>query len=250
MSWTIEHHPRVASTQAIAVARLAEGVGGRLAVVADRQDAGRGRQGRSWLSEEGGLYLSCVLRPGTAARDAGCWSLLAGLAVADAMADWSGGHIECWLKWPNDIFVGDRKIAGVLCEAGVAGDRIDSLIVGLGLNVRRPLGGWPAELVGRAVAADELWPGPPLTQLLDEVLQALDLWCETYTRDGPEAVLRAAHRAMLPLFGRTVRVEAADGTVRAAAAAGLDVDGALLVVYADGTRARVVAGDVHLHPGS
>ncbi|MEM1211677.1 MAG: biotin--[acetyl-CoA-carboxylase] ligase [Planctomycetota bacterium] len=136
-----------ASTQAVA-RELAES--GRTGVVlADAQSAGRGRLGRAWASPAGsGVWLSMVLNDGGDAGEA--LSLAVGVVVASVVEQWAGdGAAE--MRWPNDVLVGGRKLAGVLIER-VAG----KVVVGVGLNVHRPAGGWPGEIEGVAAALDEL----------------------------------------------------------------------------------------------
>jgi BirA family transcriptional regulator, biotin operon repressor / biotin---[acetyl-CoA-carboxylase] ligase len=123
-----------ASTNDDAKAAAHHGIASGAAFVADAQTGGRGRLGRAWHSPPGkNLYASFVLRPDFATSAVGFVTLAAGLAVADAIAPLVLAQV--WLKWPNDVLVSDRKIAGVLCEASVSAERT-FIVVGIGLNVR------------------------------------------------------------------------------------------------------------------
>ncbi|MEM6550991.1 MAG: biotin--[acetyl-CoA-carboxylase] ligase [Planctomycetota bacterium] len=136
-----------ASTQAVA-RELAE-AGSAGVVLADAQSAGRGRLGRSWASPAGaGVLMSMVLEDGGVAGEA--LSLAVGVAVARVVERWAGAGLA-EMRWPNDVLVGEKKVAGVLIER-VAG----RVVVGVGLNVHRPDEGWPREVEGVAVALDEL----------------------------------------------------------------------------------------------
>jgi BirA family transcriptional regulator, biotin operon repressor / biotin---[acetyl-CoA-carboxylase] ligase len=123
------------STNDDAKAAAHGGIASGSAFVADAQTAGRGRLGRTWHSPAGeNLYVSFVLRPDLPAAIVPNVTLAAGLAIADAIAPLITLPVQ--LKWPNDVFVSDRKIAGVLCEAAVAEGRTSFVVVGIGLNVR------------------------------------------------------------------------------------------------------------------
>ncbi len=116
------------------------------AVVAVRQTAGRGTRGRLWSAERGGLWLSLVARPGrTEAPEA--LSLRIGLALAQLLEGLVPGLPTVGVKWPNDLMIGERKLAGVLSEARWAGTSLQWVVVGIGLNVSNPL---PRELAGQA----------------------------------------------------------------------------------------------------
>ena len=121
-------------------------------VVAEEQTAGRGRDGRTWRSPAGGVWLGMLLRPGHA--ELGALSIRAGLIVADAV-DELLGRAAARLKWPNDVLLEDRKVAGVLCEARWQGDAAEWLALGVGVNVCNAI---PAELTADAAALCEFLP--------------------------------------------------------------------------------------------
>jgi len=107
------------------------------AVLAGRQTSGRGRRGRSWESPEGGLWFSLLLRPAIEPRLAGCISVSIALSSAQALRE--RYRLPVLVKWPNDLILEGRKLGGILIELATRGERIDWLIVGLGLNVNNPL---------------------------------------------------------------------------------------------------------------
>lgn len=208
-------------------------------VVADRQTAGRGRAGRPWQSaERAGLWTSLVLRPRSGTQGA-LLPLLTGLALARAVeSDPSGTHLRVGLKWPNDVWIDGRKVAGILCEA--AGPAV---VVGLGVNLRTPAGGFDPGIGGTAgsleAASGRPWSAPRLMAGLVRELRTL-VDPPRLRFDGP--VARAWSERDI-LKGRPVRV----GTVRGRAR-GVGPDGALVVETADGTEAAVRAGHVEWAP--
>ncbi len=220
--WTrVEVLERTASTNTVAVEAARSGEPEGLVVVAEAQDAGRGRLGRSWASPpRAGLTLSVLLRPQVHDRQEWGWlPLLAGLSVVRALGTQAG--LVGRLKWPNDVLVAHRKIAGVLAE--VAGDAV---VVGMGLNVTTTAAEFPADAAGTSVA---LAGGTTtdrsvlLRALLREMAAAYDAW----HLDG--AALRTAYRDNCATLGREIRLELPGGTVREGRAEAVDDLGRLVV---------------------
>jgi BirA family biotin operon repressor/biotin-[acetyl-CoA-carboxylase] ligase len=208
-------------------------------VIAEEQTAGRGRQGRSWVTPRGrGLTLSVLIRPSEpesrAARLAPLASALAVCEAAEALAP-----IECRIKWPNDVLVGDRKLAGILVEAR-PGD--GWVVVGIGLNVDTPEGELPPDLVGRATSL-RIESGRSLAR--DEVLDALlERLAGRLGQSEGEALL-ADYRARDALAGKAITWTAA-GTAFSGEARGIDDRGRLVVVDNGGEQQVLGAGEVHL----
>lgn len=244
----LEVHARIGSTNDRALELAAEGRGSFTVVLAQEQTSGRGRRGASWHSPAGsGLWMSAVLPgPGPASH----LPLLVGLAVAEAVeraAGWAGssapaaadpgasGAARLGIKWPNDLFVGSRKVGGILCES-VA----DTVVAGIGLNVRSPAGGFPDGLDGLATTLeDEGVKSLSFSVLAGDIVRSLKERCERPTA-ALSAEALAGLRARDVLVGRAVRTEErGPGT-----AVGLDPDGALVLERADGSRVRVASGSV------
>ncbi len=177
----------VESTNDVAKAEALRGAAEGLVVVADRQTRGRGRRGRVWSSPPGGgLYLSVLLRPDWPAVEAPWLGVLAGLAAwrtARAL-----GADTAVVKWPNDVLAGGRKLAGVLVEPRIAGGRIEFAVVGVGLNVGPPAGGWSEELRDSAISLQELGGCADRVRARAEFCRALE---ELYaaTRQGRASAL-------------------------------------------------------------
>jgi BirA family biotin operon repressor/biotin-[acetyl-CoA-carboxylase] ligase len=243
------HLAEIESTNALASSMAADGEAEGLVVLADSQTAGRGRQGRSWISPSGcGLFVSFLRRPTLPARDAWLWTALAGTALHAAVADL---REEVWLKWPNDLFVGERKLGGILCELQTGPGRdIESVVVGLGLNLFDPPGGWPGKL---ATSAGSVWPNaaPEASpQRRDALLLRLATQFLLLEVDlagaGRDALLLRYRNAMAPMLGRQVVVTIGGQTIEVRVE-GISDKGALEVVDGKGQRRSLLAGDVHLH---
>ncbi len=234
-----EHHASVSSTNDRAAAWLREGGPHGLVVSAETQTAGRGRNGRVWSSPPGhNLYVSIGLRVASARRDLSAVGLAAGLGLYEGLAARLGdGRPRLGLKWPNDVLIGDRKLAGVLCESrwGAAVE----LVVGFGLNVRRD--GIDPALVDVATALDEVDVRPGRVALLAGLLAAVESRLDAFLMVGFEPMRAPYERANVQL-GTRVRVTS--GTeVFEGLALGVDEGGALRVRTGDGERV-VRAADV------
>lgn len=211
--------------------------------VAESQTAGRGRQGRSWASPRGeNLLFSVLFRLHAPANNLPLVALAAGLAVRDAVAR-AAPTASVLVKWPNDVLVSGRKIAGVLAESvsGSSGPAV--VVVGIGINVHTRV--FPAKLAERATSVWlELGPdaGPPdRAAILVDVLVGLARDVPLVAAHGP-GFIHARLAAADALRGREVRTD--DGLV--GTAEGLDSDGRLLVRERDGELHRLAAGEVHL----
>lgn len=213
--------------------------------VADAQRRGRGRQGRVWTSPRGeNLMFSVLLRVSCPPQRVPPLALVAGLAVRDAVARAIGDDAAAKVKWPNDVLVRGKKIAGVLVESSLVGSRVDHVVVGIGINVHTR--DMPAELAGVATSValerSSAAPPPERAEILADVLERLDHDVEHVAHKG----LGLVHARLTKhdaLLGAEVTV---DGWDAPGTAAGVDVDGRLLVRRADGTVAHVASGEVRV----
>jgi BirA family biotin operon repressor/biotin-[acetyl-CoA-carboxylase] ligase len=210
--------------------------------VAEEQTAGRGRHGRPWLSARGeNLLVSVLVRVACPPSRLPPVALVAGLAVRDAVAR-AVPLAAVRLKWPNDVLVGDKKVAGVLVEAITVGSRVEAIVVGFGINVLAR--SFPPELADRATSVAQVArDGPDRAVILADVLSTFDRAPHLVVARGL-GLVRARLEAADALRGRRVRNESGDEGV----AGGIDDDGRLLVARDDGTRTRWSAGEVHLTP--
>lgn len=205
-------------------------------VLADQQTRGRGAHGREWVSPPGSdLYFSIVARPAVEPSSTALVTLATGLGVRDTVAVWLPERPVA-VKWPNDIWIGRRKCAGILVESRMLGSKIEAVIIGVGLNVNRTR--WPAELQGIATSLRaERKAEAPLDrgEVLATLLGNIESWVERLVKDGAPALVNAL-RPHLSLVGEPVRWEEGRGVFE-----GIDERGA--------ARIRTDAGIVVLHAG-
>ena len=227
------------SDDARAAARGASPVATGAAFVAETQTAGRGRMGHAWHSPPGeNLYVSFVLRPGLAASDLPPLALAAGLAVVDALAP-RVARERLGIKWPNDVWIGDRKVAGGLVEALLAGSRVDAVVVGVGVNVRTTR--FPPDLEARATSlALEGASDLDRAALLAALARALADRVDRFVAEGVAALARKV-APLDVLRGRSVTLDGARGV-----ADGIDERGRLRVRGDDGVARTYAAGEVTL----
>jgi BirA family biotin operon repressor/biotin-[acetyl-CoA-carboxylase] ligase len=223
---------------------VAESTAGRapagLVAVADEQRAGRGRLGRSWIAPPGASLLASVLLGDALPPERRHLVVVAAaLGAIDAVAELCGFRPR--LKWPNDLVVDDRKLAGLLAEA-TAG----AAVVGMGLNVDWPE--FPAEIAATATACNREGRAAPRAELLIAWLRGFDTRLDRLVADGP-ARLAEEHRANSATVGRRVRVERAHDVLEGDAVALTELGH--LVVRRGGEDHTVSAGDVvHLRPSA
>jgi BirA family biotin operon repressor/biotin-[acetyl-CoA-carboxylase] ligase len=201
-------------------------------LVALTQDAGRGRQGREWVSESGNFFGSTlvVLEPGN--PSAASLSLAAGLALIEAV-DVATPGLPLMLKWPNDLLLGTAKLGGILLERN--GDRV---VAGFGLNL-----GKAPKIEGRDVAAlNGVMLPPAFAPLLaGSFARLLDLWRTSEPEAFAKAWLARAHPV-----GTRLTIHTAPGEVSTGSFSGIELDGALQLRREDGTIKVIRAGDVEL----
>jgi BirA family biotin operon repressor/biotin-[acetyl-CoA-carboxylase] ligase len=222
-------------------------------LVADHQTAGRGRLGRTWEAPPGSsLLVSVLVRVALEPRQAHLVATAAACAAAEACERVAG--VVPALKWPNDlIIVDDRdavvgKVAGILAESIVEGERLDAVVVGIGINVNWPET-LPPELESIAIALNHV-VGRDVDRedLLIAFLERLAVWLDPVETAEGRAALLARYREACHTIGARVRVELTGETFEGTAVE-IDDDGYLVVEDADGRRREVVAGDVvHVRP--
>ena len=238
--WRLRVYEVLPSTSDLCRSLAEAGEPAGLAVLAGRQTRGRGSRGREWESPEGNFYFSVLLRPRELARDAAQWSLLAGVALAEALAGYLPDPSALRLKWPNDALLNGKKLAGILVDSGAdSAGMIDWLIVGVGVNLAVA-----PEVPGRAVAClADVAPPPPPSRFADVLLARLRHWQQVRTNDG-FAPIRAAWLAHAPAPGSAVTLRLGDKML-GGGFAGLGDDGSLLL-EADGRVRAFAAGEVLL----
>jgi BirA family biotin operon repressor/biotin-[acetyl-CoA-carboxylase] ligase len=205
-------------------------------LVADRQTAGRGRQGRQWFDSTGNFMGSTVVRPGPHDPPATTLALMAGLAVYEAVAPLLPDPAVLSLKWPNDLLVGRAKLAGILLER-----EGETVIVGIGVN----LAAAPRIEERETVALSALGPAPTRDDFAAALARAFDRELERWRSNGAEPLLRR-WQAVAHSQGTTLSVHEPGGATVKGVYCGLSSDGSLLLRLEDGTTRPIHAGDVSL----
>ncbi|MGE4058965.1 MAG: biotin--[acetyl-CoA-carboxylase] ligase [Sphingomonadales bacterium] len=221
--------------------RRAASASDRTVYWAKRQTAGRGRRGRSWMSEPGNLFVSLLLKPGCPLAQAAQLSFVTALAVSDLLAK-AGAGDRAALKWPNDVLVDGAKICGILLEATSTGARAEAVVVGIGLNLVSHPDGTPYPATDFRHAG---LPGIDIDQALTWLLAAFELRYAAWL-DGGFGAVRADWLVRAWRLGQEIQMRL-DGETVTGRFAELDETGALVVETAKGERRHITAGDVYFH---
>lgn len=254
----LRYFSEVSSTNDVAADLAAAGAADGTTVLADAQRAGRGRLGRTWFSPPGaGLYVSCIFRPpspsltsvpglgpdGASAADATAihtrLTLATGVALADAVRAATALPVD--IKWPNDLVVDRRKLAGILCEGSAVGSTVEYVIVGFGINLRSTA--YPREIANRATSLEaEL--GRPVDRglVLTHALTSLRDWWMRLRAGRFDDILRRWRELSPSSRGARVEWTGPSGTIRGVTD-GIDANGALRVLTGDRTF-QIVSGNI------
>jgi BirA family biotin operon repressor/biotin-[acetyl-CoA-carboxylase] ligase len=232
------------STNTIANQLAVSGAPEGAIVVADQQTRGRGRLGRSWHSPEGvGLYCSILLRPRIHPRLAPGISLVAAVALADTISSYD--KIEVKIKWPNDVLISRRKTAGILTELSAEIDRVNFIVVGIGVNINHRLSDFPDDLKPTATSVRiGLRKRVNRVEFLQRLLENFEKEYLSFKKSGLEKSIRKIrnysslinHEIQLKIGRKAITGKALD----------IDMDGRLVVRTAEGTKA-FSAGEVTTH---
>jgi BirA family biotin operon repressor/biotin-[acetyl-CoA-carboxylase] ligase len=229
------------STNAELLKMAEEGAPDWTVVVAGHQGAGRGRLGRTWVSSPGSsLLVSVLVRPTLPPAESPIITLAAGASMAEALRAACGVEARC--KWPNDVVVGERKLAGILVEARVESDRLVHAIIGAGVNVRQSAGDFAPAIRSAATSVAMEGGRQDLAALLREFLVRLRRSCEP-AADGLSAFVLEAYRGLSATLGRKVEAWTTSGATVRGRAAGLGPSGELLVETDAGIQ-RVAFGEI------
>lgn len=244
LRFRLERHASLPSTNDRARAAAEQGEPEGLWILAEEQTAGRGRLGRSWRSPRGNFHGSLLLRPDRPLAECASLSLVAALAVAEAVEALTAGRVRPRVKWPNDVLVGRAKLAGILPEAIAAADgRCTALILGIGANLAHH----PEDLDRPATSLAALGePAPRIETFLEVLCGPLEA-CYARWREGGFAALREAWLARAVGLGEPVRL-AVGGVVHEGRLADLGRDGSILLESPMGCLERFGTGELFLDP--
>jgi len=207
-------------------------------VLAESQTKGRGRLGRSWFSpKHKGIYLSLILRPKISPSASPVLTLLAAESICEAVKKITG--LDAQIKWPNDIFIHNKKIAGILTEMNAEVDKVNFVVIGIGLNVNND----KKSLIAQATSLKEQ-TGQPINRviLLQELLRKIENNYSLLEDRGAQVIIDKWRSFSLTL-GRRVKIYCQDKHIEGAAV-DIDQDGALLIRKDSGLTQKVFSGDV------
>lgn len=227
------------STNLECVRSAEAGHAGNLWVVSERQTAGKGRRGRTWISESGNLFTSLLYRIDCDLATASQLSFVTALAVRDAMADILQSVDQVTCKWPNDVLVGGRKISGILLEtAGQGGNAPSHVVIGIGVNIRHcPTEVlYPTTCLEQEGAVDET-----PARVMARLAPSMDHWLRQWKKHG-FAPIRKVWKAVAQGIGQEITVRLPNEALQGRFV-DLDETGALILEVA-GERRHITAGDV------
>jgi BirA family biotin operon repressor/biotin-[acetyl-CoA-carboxylase] ligase len=230
----LHHFDTIDTTMREAAARAAAGAPPGTTVVAEEQTAGQGRHGHNWHSEKGrGLYLSVLLN----AKQGAAPTLTMALGLATAEAITSSTTLPCDLRWPNDVMVNGKKVAGILAQLTES-----TAVAGIGINVNHER--FPAELAQEATSLRlESGREQSRERILIELLPAVDRYAALLAERGPDAIVDLFSRRSSYATGKRVVVHQGDTLIRGTTA-GLNAAGFLVVRKDDGSDEIILAGGV------
>lgn len=237
---TLHHYEALESTNAKAFELAHEGGAHGEVIVTEHQTQGKGRRGRSWVSPAGkSLALSVILRPDMAPARAPECTLVAAVALAETLRD-SGA--QAFIKWPNDVQLEGKKVAGILTELSADVERVHFIVLGIGVNLNASPGDFPPEVAELATSVSTVRKSHVHRALFMAALLAkLEHWFDTWTDQG-FAPVREAWKALASTLGQEVLVRADHKELRGVAE-DIDASGALLLRVGDRVE-RVLSGDV------
>jgi len=237
----IYHFNKVSSTNNVARAYAADGVLEGTLIIAEEQIKGKGRLGRKWISPSGGIWFSIILRPEISPIDASKITILTGVAVAKAIEIETGLKVQ--LKWPNDVLIDGKKVVGILSEMSAEADKVNFVVVGLGINVNFDMKVFPEELRDKATTLKKL-----LGIEVDRVIlfkTVLKEFEKAYfsLKEGDFKKVLSEWRNLCEMLGKRVKILALDKEMEGEA---LDIDehGGLLLRLPSGEIRTVYSGDV------
>jgi BirA family biotin operon repressor/biotin-[acetyl-CoA-carboxylase] ligase len=244
MGQRIYYYQRIESTNRTALELAQDDAAEGTLVLAEEQLAGRGRQGRVWHSApRRGLWFSLVLHPDIPSQRAFQLTICGALAMAETV--YSRTHLDVRVKWPNDVLINGRKIAGVLTEAQLDGNTRPLVILGMGMNVNHLADDFPTRLRRRATSLRiELGRSISRVGLLRDLLSSFEAIYGQYLSHGLEPFLDR-WRQLSCVIGQPVTVQVG-GQVYAGTAVAVDATGALVLETGSGKRQHLLAGDIQL----
>lgn len=239
----IYHFAEVTSTNDVARQMASEGAKEGTVVISETQTLGRGRLGREWVSPEGGIWFSIVLRPAVDPRNAPILTFVAAVAIARAIREMFG--LDAEVKWPNDVLIKGKKVCGILTETSIKGHVVNFAIVGVGINANVNVGAFPQSLmISLTSLKEELKQEVQREEFLCALLEELERGYTMFMRKDFGLILEEWTN-LAGFLGQCVEVVSFDEKI-VGRAVDVDRDGALLIKLEDGTIKRIISGDVKI----
>ena len=227
----------IGSTNEEAKIKAAEGAGHGTVIIAEAQTAGRGRYGRTFFSpSESGLYMSVIIRP-TSLSDGVMYTVAAAVALRRVIGRYQP---DACIKWVNDVYIKERKVCGILCEAvsDLESGQLSAVICGIGVNLTSPEGDFPTDIKDKAgyISDEPLSRGEFAAQVAETLLEALSLDSQSLIREYDEHMM---------LKGREIYYSI-NGEMRSGRVIGVDSSGGLMITNMTGEREILRSGEVQL----
>lgn len=240
----IVYYDSVVSTQKIAHELSQNGEKEGTIVVADEQTGGKGRMARSWHSpKEKGIWMSMIVRPKIPIHKTPQLTLLTAVALVEGIEEATG--LQASIKWPNDVLINGKKVAGILTELVAEADQVHSVIIGIGINVNQRSEDFP-DAIRSTASSMALEKGEPIHRatVIQKFLKAFEKWYETYLKHGFKPLKLMWESCTISLH-KEIRARTLAGTI-VGKALGINEEGALLIETPEGTIEKVYSADIDL----
>jgi len=216
-------------------------------IIAEKQKKGIGRFGREWISPEGGVYVSVILKPKVSPIDASKMTLIAGIAVAKVIRKLG---LDAKLKWPNDVLIHGKKVGGILTSISTKEGKIDYIIVGIGINANIDISStFPKELQKSVTSLkEEFKKEVSMEKITEDILYEIEIIYETF-KEGKFAYLLNEWKRLSNTIGKKVKIKTRAEVIEGEAI-GINRGGELIMKLEDGSVREIIAGEcTHLRNG-
>ena len=237
----LHYYDEIGSTNDEAFRLGEKGAPEGMVLIAESQSSGKGRMQRIWYSPPGAnIYTSVILRPPVGTLQSTQIPIAAGVAAAETVNDFCPGR--AWIKWPNDVLIGGKKVCGILAQIKMSGQAVDFVVVGIGINVNLAREQFPHDIQEIATSlAIEAGREISRPELIIRLYENMAKWYRELTRNGFTAV-RERWLSLSEMIGKTISVKFHNEAV-SGKAVGLDEDGSLILLTANNQNMTVSAGD-------
>ncbi|HMK54130.1 MAG TPA: biotin--[acetyl-CoA-carboxylase] ligase [Methanobacteriaceae archaeon] len=236
----VHYFKEVDSTNEVAKKLAENGAVEGTIIIAESQSRGRGRRGKRWLSPEGGVWMTIILRPDVSPVKAPQLTLITGVAVAQTLQNEC--QLDVGIKWPNDILIGDKKVCGILTEAAADKEFLDYVVVGIGIDLNVNVELFPPELRDGATSLQfELEKEIYSVELVQKFLKNFENIYEDF-KEGNFPEILSQWRKLSKTIGKSVAVHK-KGRIVLGEAVGITKDGILILEMEDGTLRKIISGE-------